>query len=130
MNKELCTLLSEMKRKNLTVEAEKIEQIVGDKKEYYQDIVFFQSTDDFDDFEGGSDVFFDADENEQLDYLLQWDTGEGKIINDISDYPIEIKRNNQTYYLSLNSRLGYAGLVRLIPEDEYSDFDITPEEED
>lgn len=133
MNKELRILISEMKRKNLTVEARKIEQIVGEKKEYYQDIVFLQREDAFDSFEGGVDGFFDADENEQFNYLMQWESGEGEILDQepwgTADDVEKIERGGETYYMSLNSGLGTAGLDRLVPESEYSDLDITPEED-
>lgn len=133
MNKELRSLVSEMKRNNLTAEAEKIEQIVGDKKEYYQEIVYLQMEDDFSSFPGGSEGFFDADEDAQYNYLMQWEQGKGEILDQepwgTNDDVEKIERGGKIYYMSLNSGLGAAGLVRLVPESEYSDLDITPEED-
>ncbi len=49
---------------------------------YYQDIIFLQNSQDFNSFPGGEEGFFEAEEEKQLKYLLQWDTGEGEIFVD------------------------------------------------
>lgn len=158
MNKELRTLLFEMRKKHLTAEANEIEKIVGvqiptlfsqhnteilceygnitagEKKEYYQDIIYLDKEESFEGFEGGSEGFFDAEENDQFNFLMQWESSEGEILDHkiwgTGDDLKEIERSDQIYYMYLYSGLGTAGLVRLVHEDEYSDFDITPEEED
>lgn len=133
MNKELRSLLFEMKKNNLTAEAKKIEQIIGKKKEYYEDIVFFQNENDFADFEGGREGFFSADKDDQVDYLADREYGAGELFDHTpwktSDNVSKTVVGGIIHYLISNHHLGYARLIKLIPEEEYSEYDITPEED-
>lgn len=145
MDKELRSLLFEMKRKNLTVEAKKIEKIMAVSEgettyDYYQVIAAIHRESDFDAFKDGRKGFLDADENKQFNYLMQHhalDEDDRKIHDRKpwtgEDDIVKIKRGNELYYIIFYHKStedkGYGiedsvVLVRLIPEDEYEELDI------
>jgi len=95
-----------------------------DVKVVYEEIIFLQNSQDFDDFVGsggkGIDGFFDSTEKEMIDYLAQWDNENSTIS---TSYPkaglcdtVSIDEDKM-YILSYNYGLGYAGLERIVPKD-------------
>lgn len=85
----------------------------------YAEIVFLQNSQDFNGFRGsggrGVDGFFDSDESEMMDYLMQWDDGEYHEVNSRKPWGTRddtYKRGK--YIMSYNSGLGYAGLCLMV----------------
>lgn len=78
----------------------------------YRQIVFLQG-EDYD-----TDGFSDMGIKEQVDYMLQWDEGEG-VLSDESpcgteDHVYIVVRGDVAYELNINYRVGYAGLSEVI----------------
>lgn len=89
----------------------------------YREIVFLQNSQDFDDFSGsggkGSEGFFDSDEDEMIDFLLQWDYGDNgeESTNPpwgTSDTTYKKRIGSKLYILTYNFKHGYAGLVEVL----------------
>ena len=94
-----------------------------DKKEYIE-IISLQKPDSFDTFtdkstgEKGVDAFFDASEEDMMEYLMQWEYGERGEVSDkepwgTSDKKFEKKEGDVTYVMNYNRGLEYAGLTRV-----------------
>ena len=89
----------------------------------YQDIVFVQSFDDDPELRRHVDAW---DWQAAIDYLLQWDDPR----NNPEVYADEPPHGSRDYtyrsgdlMLSANPRMGYAGLVRILPEQ----YDHSPD---
>ncbi len=86
----------------------------------YRNIIFLQNSQDFDDFHSnkgfgsGVEGFFNSHESEMIEYLSQWDYGEGEEMNDCGAGSNDDIYNEGNYQLSYNSRLGYAGLCEVL----------------
>ena len=63
-------------------------------------------------------IFDNQGDDAAIEYLCQWDTGEGQVSekpsNGSSDYVVE----KDGYRLSYNLRLGYIGLERIVPDQD------------
>jgi len=104
-------------------------KIAAENDKQYVEIIFLQQQDSFDDFtdqetkETGVDAFFNASEDEMMDYLMQWEHGDnGETRKEkpwgSSDSHFEKKFGDDVYIMSYNSGLGYAGLVRVENAEE------------
>lgn len=75
----------------------------------YQRVVFFQGEEAIEPLE-----LWDEDYSKALEYMLQWDNGDGEIFDYPSagqgDYTKDLGEYRITYHL----RLGYIGLERMI----------------
>lgn len=112
-------IINELKERQLGGYVKEIEaalQVVESGKEYAT-IVFLQNSDDFDDFKGGAEGFFDASDKEKAKYLSQWDYGD---YDDVSskkpwgsgDTVVKVNVSGAgKYILTYNDSLEYAGLV-------------------
>jgi len=109
--------LADVTGKQIIVAAE------DDNKEYI-DVVMLQRSDSFDDFtdkesgKKGIDAFFNASEEDMMEYLMQWEYGERGEVSDkepwgTSDKKFEKKEGDVTYVMNYNSGLEYAGLTRV-----------------
>ncbi len=95
------------------------EQVLNEAKTYQQ-IVFLDKSQDFSSFRGsggkGEQGFFDSDEKEMAQYLSQWDYGDGgeeysgKFWGNSDDTTKINIPGAGKYFMTYNSRLGYAGL--------------------
>lgn len=93
----------------------------------YRNIIFLQTEDDFESFSGtggeGINGFFYSEEDEQLDYLRQWDEGPegGTFFEDNpageDDTIIEVNYENQHFVLNKSTNYGYAGLCEKVTLD-------------
>jgi len=97
---------------------------IAEESKNYVEIVFLQNSQDFDDFtdketgESGIDAFFDASEDDMIDYLMKWEYGDRGTVRKenpggTSDNTFEKKFGNDTYMMNYNRGLGYAGLTRI-----------------
>lgn len=95
----------------------------------YTNIIFLQKDEDFDCFPGGSEGFWDASLQDQMDYLIGWDYGD---THEAEHTRPPYGSNDSLYYrktapgvrycMSLNQALGYAGLTleeTLLEDEEY-----------
>ena len=80
----------------------------------FQRIVFAQGDDAIEPLE----ILDNQGDDAAIEYLSQWDTGEGQVSekpsNGSSDYVVE----KDGYRLSYNLRLGYIGLERIVPDQD------------
>jgi hypothetical protein len=78
----------------------------------YRHIVFLQYDWEFAGFEGGAEGFFAADTDAQIEYLAQWDYGDGygEANPLLGAGTSDTVTYTDRYALVTNASLGYAGL--------------------